>query len=79
VFGVSLQDEADSQSRFPFPPISESGLQSLYNSIKSQSSMEESDVENIMAASDYQVSALEQSMLPFRGDLNYHILEFKRP
>ncbi|KAJ5304325.1 tRNA (adenine(58)-N(1))-methyltransferase catalytic subunit trm61 [Penicillium atrosanguineum] len=51
----------------------------LYDSIFNQASVKPPNVERAMLASDYQVSALEQMLLSFRGDLTYHTFDIPKP
>lgn len=52
---------------------------SLFDSILKQASVKPSNVEMAFLASDYQVSALEQLLLSFRGDLTYHTFDIPKP
>lgn len=51
----------------------------LYDTILKQASLKASNIENVVRASDYQVSALEQTLLKFRGDLTYHTFDIPKP
>ncbi|KAJ5930334.1 hypothetical protein N7466_005827 [Penicillium verhagenii] len=51
----------------------------LYDTILDQASVKAGNVEKAVLASDYQVSALEQTLLDFRGDLTYHTFEIPKP
>ncbi|KAJ5885554.1 hypothetical protein N7495_010064 [Penicillium taxi] len=51
----------------------------LYDSILNQAFVKLENVERVVLASDYQVSALEQTLLSFRGDLTYHTFDIPKP
>ncbi|KAJ6189891.1 hypothetical protein N7519_004799 [Penicillium mononematosum] len=51
----------------------------LYDTILSQAWLKASSIEKVVLASDYQVSALEQMLLNFRGDLTYHTFDIPKP
>lgn len=51
----------------------------LYDSIFNQASVKPANVEKAVLASDYQISALEQTLLSYRGDLTYHTFDIPKP
>lgn len=56
-----------------------SETEGLYDTILSQAWLKASSIERVVLASDYQVSALEQMLLDFRGDPTYHAFDIPNP
>jgi amino acid adenylation domain-containing protein len=70
---------SNGQSTRYLPLLNRSDLERVYESVKSQASLDSSMIEDIFEATDYQASALAQAMLRHRGDLAYHLFSVKMP
>ncbi|OQE34648.1 hypothetical protein PENCOP_c016G01009 [Penicillium coprophilum] len=78
-------NEVEKQTVADFPLTNEkhsqdgTAMKALYDTVLSQASVKPSNIERVVLASDYQVSALEQMLLNFRGDLTYHTFDIQKP
>ncbi|KAJ5173534.1 uncharacterized protein N7500_001465 [Penicillium coprophilum] len=76
---VEKQTVADPSLINEKPSQDGTAMKALYDTILSQASVKPSNIERAVLASDYQVSALEQMLLNFRGDLTYHTFDIQKP
>jgi amino acid adenylation domain-containing protein len=72
-------DTLDGKNIRHLPLLAQCELERVYASVQNQTSLDVSAIEDIFEATDYQASALAQSMLKHRGDLAYHIFSVKMP